>query len=654
MHMLLGKGMKRILIFPFAVMIAGTLLLWVWASGSTGGRIMGYEDLLFDNSRVHSIDIRVDDWEGFLQNAVDETYTDASVTIDGETFGHVGLRGKGNTSLSSVAAMNSRRYSLKLEFDHYTTGGSYHGLDKLCLNNLIQDATFMKDYLAYTLMSRADVPSPLCSYVYITVNGEDWGLYLAVEAIENGFLDRNSLTTGELYKPDSTGMGGGRGNGRDFDMEDFEERLKEALGENATEEEIREYLSQRMPSPPGGGPGFPGQDTPSGSAPAMQGGSPGSQEATPSEAGRSAGAPGPGFGGGMPGGMGSDAVKLIYTDDDPDSYAEIFQNAKTTVTRTDKARLIAALKKLQEGGDPESTVNREEVISYLAIHSFLCNSDSYTGTMIHNYYLYEDNGKLSILPWDYNLSFGGFDGGNDPDGLINSPIDTPVSQGDTSDRPLIHWIFESEEALSAYHARYSELLASIMESGWLSSEITRVQEMILPYIEKDPTAFYTADEFEAAVSNLQKFCDLRTRSIRAQLEGDIPSTRAGQSEAPELLLSAGDLNVTAMGSMGGGMGPGNPGEGGGLPGSGGPPGGRLSGSSTSGARSASSEETPSPQDGASIGAFPSFGGPGGPPGMESSAESTAPSAQDWLLTGGCLVVILLSLFLIRKGRSHNR
>ena len=70
--------------------------------------------------------------------------------------------------------------------------------------------------------------------------------------------------------------------------------------------------------------------------------------------------------------------------------------------------------------------------------------------------------------------------------------------------------------------------------------------------------------------------------------------------------------------------------------------------------STSSEETPSPQDGASIGAFPSFGGPGGPPGMESSAESTAPSAEDWLLTGGCLVVILLSLFLIRKGRSHNR
>ena len=27
--------------------------------------------------------------------------------------------------------------------------------------------------------------------------------------------------------------------------------------------------------------------------------------------------------------------------------------------------------------------------------------------MVHNYYLYEEKGKLSIIPWDYNLAFGG-------------------------------------------------------------------------------------------------------------------------------------------------------------------------------------------------------------------------------------------------------
>ena len=99
---------------------------------------------------------------------------------------------------------------------------SYHGLDKLSLNNIIQDNTYMKDYLTYQMMGYFGVDAPLCSYVYITVNGEDWGLYLAVEGLEESFLERNyGSDYGELYKPDSMSMGGGRGNGGEFDLEDW-------------------------------------------------------------------------------------------------------------------------------------------------------------------------------------------------------------------------------------------------------------------------------------------------------------------------------------------------------------------------------------------------------------------------------------------------
>lgn len=77
----------------------------------------------------------------------------------------------------------------------------------------------MKDYLTYQMMEDFGVDSPLCSYVYLTVNGEDWGLYLAVEAVEESFLERNhGGGQGELYKPDSMDMGGGKGAGGDFAM----------------------------------------------------------------------------------------------------------------------------------------------------------------------------------------------------------------------------------------------------------------------------------------------------------------------------------------------------------------------------------------------------------------------------------------------------
>ena len=45
----------------------------------------------------------------------------------------------------------------------------------------------------------------------------------------------------------------------------------------------------------------------------------------------------------------------------------------------------------------------DEVIRYFVVHNFVCNFDSYTGSMIHNYYLYEEDGQLSMIPWDYNL-----------------------------------------------------------------------------------------------------------------------------------------------------------------------------------------------------------------------------------------------------------
>ena len=160
-----------------------------------------YEDKIFDTSKVHTLDIIIDDWDSFLEDCESEEYETCSVVIDNEAFKNVAIRAKGNTSLSQVKNYGNNRYSFKIEFDHYDNSNTYYGLDKLCLNNLIQDNTLMKDYLTYQMMYAFGADAPLCSYVYITVNGEDWGLYLAVEAVEDSFLERNyGGETGELYR----------------------------------------------------------------------------------------------------------------------------------------------------------------------------------------------------------------------------------------------------------------------------------------------------------------------------------------------------------------------------------------------------------------------------------------------------------------------
>ncbi len=152
---------------------------------------MGYEQRLFATDRVHTIDIVMDDWEGFLDTCENEEYELCAVVIDQESYKNVGIRAKGNTSLSAVSSYGNDRYSFKIEFDHYDSTKTYYGLDKISLNNIIQDNTYMKDYLSYQMMGAFGVSAPLCSYAYITVNGEDWGLYLAVEGVEESFLERN-------------------------------------------------------------------------------------------------------------------------------------------------------------------------------------------------------------------------------------------------------------------------------------------------------------------------------------------------------------------------------------------------------------------------------------------------------------------------------
>ena len=313
----------------------------------------GYASRLFDDSRVHSIDIVMEDWDSFLDTCENEEYSACSVVIDNEAYKNVGIRAKGNTSLSQVKEYGNDRYSFKIEFDCYEKGNSYHGLDKISLNNIIQDNTYMKDYLTYKMMGDFGVAAPLCSYVYITVNGEEWGLYLAVESVEESFLARNyGNGYGNLYKPDSMDMGGGRGNGDKFDREGMEEFFGGARGEDRKDagelpKKAQKGFDGEIPELPGGVGGFEKSEMPGGGPPQF-------------------------------GGMfkGSSDVLLQYTDDASDSYINIFDNAKTDITDTDKKRLIASLKKMGQGEDIEHVVDVEAVIRYFVVHNFVCNFDS--------------------------------------------------------------------------------------------------------------------------------------------------------------------------------------------------------------------------------------------------------------------------------------
>ncbi|MGN0572606.1 MAG: CotH kinase family protein, partial [Acutalibacteraceae bacterium] len=178
-----------------------------------GGIAQEYETALFDRSSVIKIDIQMDGekWDEMLENAINEEYYQCDVVVNGTTFYNVGIRPKGNSSLSSIYSNDATdRYSFKLEFDKYIDGQTCFGLDKLVLNDNYSDATNMKEAVVFDMFRYLGADASLCNYADISVNGETWGVYLALEAVEESFMLRNyGATSGNLYKPDSENMNGG-------------------------------------------------------------------------------------------------------------------------------------------------------------------------------------------------------------------------------------------------------------------------------------------------------------------------------------------------------------------------------------------------------------------------------------------------------------
>ena len=512
-----------------------------------GGVSMEYEDRLFNTDEIISIDVNMEqsDWDEMLANASSEEYYACDVVINGQTFSNVGIRPKGNTSLSAIVSdPDTDRFSFKLEFDHFVEGQTCYGLDKLILNNNYADATNMKEAVIYDMFQYLGATASLYNYASVSLNGEYKGVYLALEGVEKSFMLRNFGTRdGELYKPDSMEVGGGGDGGPGPMKEGAPPFGKEGEGFNPEDmPDMEGFDPENMPDMDGSASadtaGMEGT-APADTMAAADGGSP---EGNAAEGeGRSGMRGGPSMGG-----KGSD---LNYTDDDPDSYTTIWEGALSDTSDADHNRVIKALKNISEGTDLEKYLNVDNVLKYMAVHAFSVNMDSLSGNMAHNYYLYEYNGMLDIFPWDYNLSFGGMGSGRGGDSsgatdVVNDAIDTPFDGTDFFDALL-----ENEEYLARYHEYLRILSEEYVDGGRFDELYSRIRSRIDELVKTDPTAFYSYDEYDAAAEALYDVIKLRAQSIEGQLDGTIPSTDEGQKNDGSALIDASEIDLSLLGSF---------------------------------------------------------------------------------------------------------
>ncbi|HBT72379.1 MAG TPA: hypothetical protein DEB37_08960 [Lysinibacillus sp.] len=440
-----------------------------------------YEDMVFNSNKVTTVDIEIaeEDWTDMLENAADEELKQADITVNGKKIENVAIRTKGNLSLRSVVNSDSDRYSLKIDFDYYDDTQSLYGLKKLNLNNNYSDATLMREYISYEMMEQMGLPTPAHSYMYVTVNGEERGLFLGVEAVDETFLANNyGSNDGFLFKPDGTGS------------------------------------------------------------------------------------------------------DLKYISDDIADYTGM--GLKTNEGHMDQSKLVEMLNAINNGGDIEKYLDVDEMLRYFAVNTALVNLDSYQGNMKHNYYLYEQNGVFSIIPWDYNMSFGGFGVGGgggrmggensqnpadapttleesgaqnneqlnqagggrlqQPDGgfnrgmemgmssnllaesAINFSVKTPVSGTTLEERPLLNALLTNEEYRAKYEGYLEELATTYLTEDYVQAITKNLALLITTYVEADPTKFSTTEQFLEAVegeNSLPEFAKQRSQSILKQLSGEL-------------------------------------------------------------------------------------------------------------------------------------
>lgn len=133
------------------------------------------------------------------------------------TYHNVGLHLKG--SFGSIRPVADKP-ALTLNFDKFVPGQNFHGLDKLHLNNSVQDASYMCENIGGWVFRESGVPAPRVSAAHVWLNGRDLGIFVLKEGFDSPFYKRYFKDrSGNLYDGNFTDVD------RDMDVHLGEHKL---------------------------------------------------------------------------------------------------------------------------------------------------------------------------------------------------------------------------------------------------------------------------------------------------------------------------------------------------------------------------------------------------------------------------------------------
>ena len=265
---------------------------------------------------------------------------------------------------------------------------------------------------------------------------------------------------------------------------------------------------------------------------------------------------------------------LAYSGEDMKGYADIADFAKVKGGEASMQRVVAALKSVHEGKNLEKHIDLGSMVKYMALQTIVVNFDCMTGRNTQNYYLREADGKISLIPWDYNLAWGGYPEDENMEGedmlegqgepmlpenagmrskeevsrVVNFPIDTPFS-ADLSERTFFMKLLANEQFKARYYHYLDMLCNQYILGGEFGKTLSLINEEIGQLAGTEANAFYNNDRFHKAQQTFRLMLERRASSVLGQIKGSIPSTWEGQKAQPQQLINSDDINLQDLGGI---------------------------------------------------------------------------------------------------------
>ena len=124
-------------------------------------------------------------------------YLPGDVQINGRDYPNVGVRIKGSSTLRDFDS----KPSLKIKLDKFEAGQDYAGLERITLNNMVEDQSQTKEVMNYRVFREMGFPASNANHATVYVNDEYYGLYANIETLDDEWLEpRFEDASGDLWE----------------------------------------------------------------------------------------------------------------------------------------------------------------------------------------------------------------------------------------------------------------------------------------------------------------------------------------------------------------------------------------------------------------------------------------------------------------------